>query len=874
MTQVAETLRDPTVAGAVLLVAAIAVVLVPAFAMVADLVLAISLLYLWWFSSNARSKRLPLRMPVEAGMPDPGDLDPGNGRPKRARGIMYLGNDRKTGEEIWANDSDARTHMLMLGTTGAGKSEALKSLITNALCWGSGFIFVDGKADTNLWASVFGLVRRFGREDDIRVLNYFKGAGDKGGVSNTLNPFAFGNSSGISELIVSLMAEAGSDPMWKEVAIALVKAVCPIGTWLRDNKGLLLDAGVFRQMMQLPEVIKLSRRTDIPEDLRLPLKAYLADLPGYADEIFDDEGNVKPPPPGKQAPDVSTIREQHNYRTMQLSRALGSLNDDYGHIFKIQFADIDMRDVVLNRRILLVMLPALDVSPDELANLGKIVVANLKAMMGSTLGGQIEGEVEEAINNKPTNGPSPFPTVFDEAGYYIVPGMDVMFAQARSLGFSLIIAGQDIPALRKRVQEAADSVIGNCNIQVWGKLTDPGATRELFEKSVGEAFFTESAGFSAQQGLVANPYYDRNDATVQRRLRAEWLDVRGQTEGQVHMTFGDRLIRAKVFYANPPAVKYLRVHRMLQVGAHTASKVDAAVLAESRELLKKARDPNWAAALAAPRAAVPAELRSMMAGFDLARRAGMDPLLCGGMALAVLDRPMQEKVTILRNALAEQEKALAPQDAPAEAPVAEGNPAPQGAAAAESPSPQAPSPSQDPVRSLPPLAQAPGERSSNPAPENGSAQETPHEATSGDEVVDAAAVFDLVDQSSARPGLAERIAVLLVDGLCVKPVTDWPPVSGGEAAERDEDTLIDAGEPWEVDAPEEVLAEEVKGGLEEIEVAAGATPEEARASVSEMAGELAQAQRYPVPPTPKQKQPDEVRDMLRQLKDAITAYKP
>ncbi len=107
-----------------------------------------------------------------------------------------------------------------------------------------------------------------------------------------------------------------------------------------------------------------------------------------------------------------------------------------------------MQDVVLKRRILVVMLPALEKSGDELANLGKIVVATLKGMMGGALGNKIEGSWSEIVDNRVTNSPSPFLCVLDEVGYYTVEGLALMAAQARSLGFSMIYASQDIPARR------------------------------------------------------------------------------------------------------------------------------------------------------------------------------------------------------------------------------------------------------------------------------------------------------------------------------------------------------------------------------------------------------------------------------------------
>ncbi len=71
---------------------------------------------------------------------------------------------------------------------------------------------------------------------------------------------------------------------------------------------------------------------------------------------------------------------------MQLTRVFTSLADTYGHIVRTDLPEVDLRDVVLNRRILVVLLPALEKSPDELANLGKIIVSSMKTMMASGLG--------------------------------------------------------------------------------------------------------------------------------------------------------------------------------------------------------------------------------------------------------------------------------------------------------------------------------------------------------------------------------------------------------------------------------------------------------------------------------------------------------
>ena len=46
---------------------------------------------------------------------------------------------------------------------------------------------------------------------------------------------------------------------------------------------------------------------------------------------------------------------------------------------------------VARRRILVVLLPALEKSPDELSNLGKVIISSLKSMMAAGLGDAVEG---------------------------------------------------------------------------------------------------------------------------------------------------------------------------------------------------------------------------------------------------------------------------------------------------------------------------------------------------------------------------------------------------------------------------------------------------------------------------------------------------
>jgi intracellular multiplication protein IcmO len=642
--RIAEAMSSPSTLGNIFFGLAFMLIILPAcgarFILAWVDVLAIFVwLYFAWF--NKQKMMLPFKLPAFSNMPDPRNPVPGKTGPGKAEGILFLGNERdpKTNKEIWLTNSDARTHILFLGTTGTGKTEGLKSIVSNALIWGSGFVYVDGKADTDLWANLYSLARRFGRDDDLLVLNYMTGNSDDGSVSNTFNPFATGSSSYLSNMLTSLMPDAGGDnAMWKERAVALMFALMPALTFKRDKQGELLDISKVRDHIELKPIVKLSRDSSLPERIIRGLQGYLATLPGFVDEAFDDDGNEKPPSPDAPMYDLQIARQQHGYLSMQFTRAMQSLGDEYGYIFRAQLADVDVIDVVLNRRMLIGLIPSLEKSGDEAANLGKIIAASLKGMMGATLGATVEGAWEDAIESKATRSTSPFMTVFDEVGYYTAQGMAVMAAQARSLGFSLVFAAQDLPAMEKRVKQEAQSILGNCNLKIFGKLEDPMESKKFFEEHVGTSWVYETQGFNAPTNLLSSfflnsPYIDnRATGAVSLRPRAAYDHLRTQREGQVHMLFHEFIVVAQMYHAEPKRVSALRVQRLLPVPPTTTST--AARERMITDLSRKIEDDAWMASKAMSPAQTPPEVKELIEGFNNAMGAKLDPARASVAALA------------------------------------------------------------------------------------------------------------------------------------------------------------------------------------------------------------------------------------------------
>ena len=533
--------------------------------LVADLVIVLNIIF--FIISMFKRETLPFRMPARSGEDDYNDLIPGTKKPKKGQGIYFFGNEKITQNELWFTNDDMRTHALIFGSTGSGKTVALTSISYNALVQGSGFIYVDGKGDNSLY-----MVRYMGREDDMLLINFMTGARDIIGpqekrISNTMNPFATGSSGMLSNLIAGMMESGGSGgdgDMWKGRAIAFVEALMKVLVAMRDAGHILLDANTIRNYFGLDRIEAMAEdRTFIrdgqyaislegmPSVILEPITNYLSTLPGYNKERK-----------GKQ---VSQVFEQHGYITMQLTRVFTSLADTYGHILRTKLAEVDLKDVVLNRRLMVVLLPALEKSPDELSNLGKVIISSLKSMMAAGLGDAVEGSYQDLILRKPTNAETPFLCILDEYGYYAVKGFAVVPAQARSLGFSVVFAGQDLPAFQKASKEEAASIGANTNIKICMKLEDPTDTWDFFMKTAGEAYVTTVDSFSAAGGNMSGSYMDSKSAKTEKRSRIDLLDLKDQGVGEAHFFFQSNIVRARFFYANPKPCKQMRLNQMIKV---------------------------------------------------------------------------------------------------------------------------------------------------------------------------------------------------------------------------------------------------------------------------------------------------------------------
>nr|WP_305910403.1 TraM recognition domain-containing protein [Methylomarinum sp. Ch1-1]MDP4523153.1 TraM recognition domain-containing protein [Methylomarinum sp. Ch1-1] len=331
---------------------------------------------------------------------------------------------------------------------------------------------------------------------------------------------------------------------------------------LRDKGELQLSPGVIREYITLEKNFELLQ-ADISEMAKTSLKAFLSSV-GYVDGK----------PLDKQP---RSLNEQHGYARSYFGLALNNMTDTYSHIYGSSMGEVDMYDVVQNRRILVTLLPALALAPEELKNLGVISLSSIKNAISIGLGSGQEGTFEDVLYSLPTDAPAPFLSVTDEYAAIPTPGYVEVLTQGRGLGIAAILASQDYAGISKADAEGAQQIVENSKYKFALKMESAGETWELFNKLSGDVMVMESGGSAInKESFAPINYNDDMTARATERARINLRDLQEQIEGEFHAFFNGDVVRGSVFYANPPLPKdgQIRINQMVQVFLPDPKEID------------------------------------------------------------------------------------------------------------------------------------------------------------------------------------------------------------------------------------------------------------------------------------------------------------
>lgn len=453
------------------------------------------------------------------------------------RGIFLIGRDHED-KELWFSRNDIMCHMLVYGATGSGKTESLMAFGNNALMTGSGLVFLDPKGEVKLAHEIFLMCRRVSREDDLLVLNFMRPD------ANTFNPFAEVPADAILNLLLSLLppTQNSANVMFQRRAVLLAQAVVPVlcalhekklpltdgvPYWKKESMG--FDLSTFRNYFG-DSTLCASLVHPIEEDAReceavakIVEKPLLDNLKAVLHELkFDVED-----------PKSDEFRDQFGYARGYLGHPLSALAGMYKKIFNVTSADIDMRDVLFDRRILVGVLPMLEKNPQECQNLGKITLSAIKNALTNSFKVRLKKKTNEITGSMPSASDFPGIVIVDEYPMVMTTGFEVVLTQSRSLGFAVIIGAQDHAVMQMWGPKACEQIVANTASKLFMRVVDKSSWE--FIKSQLE--------------------------------NCEPKDFMNQNEGEFRLVFRGKAYKGSTFYLTPaisPKVHF-RLNRFLPI---------------------------------------------------------------------------------------------------------------------------------------------------------------------------------------------------------------------------------------------------------------------------------------------------------------------
>lgn len=549
--------------------------------------------------------RLPFRLPKESGLTDHNDPKPGRRAFHRARGVVLIGNAWPDapgvpgGDELWLSFEDLLSHLLVLGSTGSGKTELLVSVLLSAgLGTGSGGAYIDPKGEYRLAAQVFVLCRLLGRDDDFRIVNYNTGAKRHNlrtckRLSNTTNPLSFGTAENIAQTILTLIPEPeGDNAVFVQSAQALMQAEIYAIVDLRDQ-GIPVSIATIREYLDPDRFAELAHDPRVKEANRNSMLAFMSGVQWREDPMWEivkgklrnaarlRETSLPVLSPAARGPAPGTADQSHHvlepfYQQFGFARSyfnqlMSSLADTYGHIYGAARPEVDMPDIIMQRRVLVALLPSLEKSPAETRNIGKLNLAMLRNAVAVGLGARAMGTLRDVIYSRPSSAPKPYPIITDEYAAIATEGYELVMTQARGLGIAAAIGNQDYAGMTKTGdkgtgQASAAQIVANTNLKLAMKTNDPRDTWELFKALAAEADVTKAYRYTRPHDSAAHHSYV-SDVDVRREARVDLRDLQQQIKGEFHAFMNGTVVRGYAFHADPPLEEdfQLIIHEMLQV---------------------------------------------------------------------------------------------------------------------------------------------------------------------------------------------------------------------------------------------------------------------------------------------------------------------
>ena len=350
----------------------------------------------------------------------------GNNKEANTSSGSIIGTDR-FGKTISLNDSEANQHVLVLGTTGSGKTVTISNVVESAINRGLPLIYIDGKGDYDLGRRIC----EYAQKQD-RPAWLFGMRGD----SVSYDPLSSGGYTSKKDRIIELR------------------------DWSEEHYKKLAEG-------YLQSVFKVMHELKIPSDL-MSLSAHL-DLKKLKSLVRENEKKLS------NAHDLMDMLNAQDQASKSIESLVAEIrnftNSEIGHLFKPQEGQevLTLDSVIRKGGIAYFCLPALEF-PSMSQTLGRLIINDLKATVGQNLSNP--------------DRPALY-AIFDEFSVFAGEQVLNVINMGRSAGIHAILATQSLSDIASGRKDNADhfinQVVGNCNTFILHRQNAPEDAKTLAE---------------------------------------------------------------------------------------------------------------------------------------------------------------------------------------------------------------------------------------------------------------------------------------------------------------------------------------------------------------------------------------------------------
>lgn len=336
-------------------------------------------------------------------------------------------------------------HGAFIGASGVGKTTLGKFILYQLMCMGGGFIMLDAKVDQDEKDSLGYLSKAVGRDRDLYVLNINDPEN-----SNSYNPILHGDpdekASRLLNLIPSTENNPGSDH-YRQLANHALTVI--FGA---------LDAANLR--CHFDDLITLFQSSAAMQDLvdRTPKGSKeRKNLDLFLDKYRKLER-------GKAVIDIVKLKAEIGGLAGRLAQFS---QGKFGEVFNTYTPEIDLFDIIINKKMLYVMLPTMGKGTAAL-NLAKMILSDLMSAVFRV----------QSLSKSMRPWP-PFPVFADEFGRYAIKESAILIEQARSANIPILPGFQGYGNLEEVSPNFADMILQS----TWTKALFKFGSDESAERS-------------------------------------------------------------------------------------------------------------------------------------------------------------------------------------------------------------------------------------------------------------------------------------------------------------------------------------------------------------------------------------------------------